>query len=245
MENEKRPYVVCHMVSSLDGRIDGDFFGLPGMAPAWRANREIRAKYGCTAVINGTTTAAQIWADGVLDPKTLRQTLPQSGEKWARFDYAADPYAARYAVAVDPEGRLRWSGNTVERNGAVSHVIEVLTETVPDAVLTRLRELGISYIFAGQEKLNLPLMLTKLGALFGIERAMLTGGGATNWAFLAAGCIDEISVIVAPLADGGRDTATLFDRSAFAPDFVPVSLSLLGAETLPGDALWLRYAVRP
>ena len=26
---------------------------------------------------------------------------------------------------------------------------------------------------------------------------------------------------------------------------VPVSLSLLGAETLPGNALWLRYAVRP
>ena len=76
------------MVSSLDGRIDGDFFGLPGMAPAWRANREIRAKYGCTAVINGTTTAAQIWADGLLDPKTL----PQSGEKWARFDLAADRF---------------------------------------------------------------------------------------------------------------------------------------------------------
>ena len=106
MENEKRPYVVCHMVSSLDGRIDGDFFGLPGMVPVWRANREIRAKYGCTAVINGTTTAAQIWADGLLDPKTL----PQSGAKWAHLDYAADPYAARYAVAVDPEGRLRWSG---------------------------------------------------------------------------------------------------------------------------------------
>ena len=120
---------------------------------------------------------------------------------------------------------------------------------VPDAVLTRLRELGISYIFAGQEKLNLPLMLEKLRALFGIERAMLTGGGATNWAFLAAGCIDEISLIVAPLADGGRDTATLFDRSAFAPafapNFVPVSLELLGTETLPGDALWLRYTVRP
>lgn len=29
-----RPYVVCHMLTSLDGKIDGSFFGSPETEPA-------------------------------------------------------------------------------------------------------------------------------------------------------------------------------------------------------------------
>ena len=37
-----RPFVVCHMLCSLDGRIDGSWFRLPETAPALRATGQIR-----------------------------------------------------------------------------------------------------------------------------------------------------------------------------------------------------------
>ena len=29
-----RPYVICHMLTSVDGKIDGEFFSAPEIAPA-------------------------------------------------------------------------------------------------------------------------------------------------------------------------------------------------------------------
>ena len=32
-----RPFIVCHMLSSVDGKIDGEFFRLPEKGPAGKA----------------------------------------------------------------------------------------------------------------------------------------------------------------------------------------------------------------
>ena len=52
----ERPFVVCHMLASLDGKIDGAFFGAPEAAPALKAYGELRNFYGCQATLYGTTT---------------------------------------------------------------------------------------------------------------------------------------------------------------------------------------------
>ena len=49
-------FVVCHMLASLDGKIDGAFFGAVEAAPASRAYGELRKYYGCQATLYGTTT---------------------------------------------------------------------------------------------------------------------------------------------------------------------------------------------
>ena len=40
------PYVVCHMLASLDGRIDGEFFSAPETTPALNAYGKLRNYYG-------------------------------------------------------------------------------------------------------------------------------------------------------------------------------------------------------
>lgn len=229
-----RPKVICHILSSLDGRIDGDYFMLPETMALGRKYGQIRKDYNPDAILNGATTCAEIFADGYID------SLPDSDIRYERTDYIAAK-AKKYAVCVDTNGTLKWNGNTVTRGGESYLVIQVLTESVSNNYIAHLRENNISYIFAGKDALDILLALHKLKDLFLINSVMLSGGGAINWSFLQAGCIDELSLLIAPATDGLRDTATTFDRSAFMADGVPVSFTLKEAKRVRPDGVWLTY----
>ena len=138
-------------------------------------------------------------------------------------------------------------GDVVERSDRTETFLVLqctgfeLTESVGDNYIAHLRENRISYIFAGKAKLDIPLALKKLKDLFSINSVMLSGGGAINWSFLQAGCIDELSLLIAPSTDGLRDTATTFDRSVFLSGGVPVGFTLKEAKRVQPDGVWLTY----
>jgi len=90
--------------------------------------------------------------------------------------------------------------------------------------------------------LNLKRVLEKLRKEFGIKKLLLEDGGKINGSFLAAGLIDELSVLVAPIADGAIGTPSLFDaREGKGP---ARHLKLVSFEKRTGDLLWLRYKVK-
>ena len=62
-----------------------------------------------------------------------------------------------------------------------------------------------------------------------------------DWAFLQSGLIDEISLVIPPVIDGGTGPASAFDDSAFAENHRPKVLALIGVQRLDGDCIWLRY----
>ena len=96
-----------------------------------------------------------------------------------------------FIVSVDPKGELAFSSHAIEKKGRpASHVIEVLTEQALPEYLAYLKKLGISYVFAGVDRLDCTLLLKKLYSLFGIEKLMVAGGGVMNWSFLVQGCIE-------------------------------------------------------
>ena len=229
-----RPKIICHILQSVDGNIDGDFFTLPELSPAYRAFSRIREEYACDAVISGATTAAEIYRGRFVD------NLPTSSERWPRTDWKARQ-ADRYAVVIDGTGSVRWESGSVERRGEKLHVIVVLQENASDAYISHLRKAGVSYIFAGKDSLDLPLAARKLKELFGIESMLLSGGGVVDWSFLQAGLIDEISLVVPPVIDGGVRLPSAFDDSPLAAGHAPVALHLTDVQRLEGDALWLRY----
>ena len=229
-----RPKIICHILQSVDGNIDGDFFTMPELSPAYRAFSRIREEYACDAVISGATTAAEIYRGRFVD------NLPTSSERWPRTDWKARQ-ADRYAVVIDGTGSVRWVSGSVERRGEKLHVIVVLQENASDAYISHLRKAGVSYIFAGKDSMDLPLAARKLKELFGIESMLLSGGGVVDWSFLQAGLIDEISLVVPPVIDGGVRLPSAFDDSPLAVGHAPVALHLTDVQRLEGDALWLRY----
>ncbi len=226
----KRPYIVAHVLSSIDGRIQ--VHNWPPLATANLFER----------------TAATITSDAWIVGRTTMQEfsskrshrLGKPDPSISKEDFVGSHSAKTYAVAIDPLGKCRWDSNMV----STEHVIEVLTERVSTAYLRHLRQKQVSYIFAGRTAIDLKVAVTKLFKLFGIKKARVDGGGIVWGSFLKASLLDEVSHIIVPVADGSVGTPTVFDAERGHTNRKAVSLRLRSLKRLPGGVLWLRYRVK-
>ena len=236
-KNNKYPYVVIHMLSSLNGKIDGDFFDSPKTADALKVYAELRNAYACQAVVYGTTTMLGGYADGKVT--NLPETNGLKKEDYVNLEGKA---AGNFIVAMDPEGILAYASHMLEKKGRpAAHAIEVLTENVSSKYLSYLKEKGISWIIAGKDELDCKVLLTKLHDLFGIEKLMVAGGAVTNWSFLSEGLVDEVSIVIAPVTDGETSTVSIFAQSPFLPSTAPIELHIKDVKTYAKDVIALRY----
>ena len=229
---QDRPFVICHMSISLDGRVTGDFLRLPQCEAATRAYYRINREYGAGAFACGRVTMEESFTLG------HRPDLSRfDGSVIPPMDHVADENASFFAVAFDRHGSLGWKTSHIEDEDpgyGGAHIVEVLCESVPQACLSYLHDVGVSYIFAGKDEIDLPLALRKLKEVFGIRRLLLEGGSLLNGAFLRADLIDELSLVMMPVTSKDGD-GSLFDRS------VTAAFSLEEARTLEEGAAWLRY----
>lgn len=232
----KKPFVVCHMFVSMDGKIDGAFMTDPNAAAARSQYGKLRDFYGAAATIYGTTTV-RAFANG-----HIPNPLPPAEAGFSREDHVAPHEAGQYIIAVDSRGTLGWDSAYYERAGrGRSHVIEAVTEKASSDYLAYLQSQGVSYVIAGRERLDCSLLLDKINALFGIERVILAGGGYINGSFLQDDLIDEVSIVMAPVADGNTQSVSVFERSESLPHRAPAAFTLMSAERVSEDGLWLRY----
>jgi len=104
----------------------------------------------------------------------------------------------------------------------------------------------VSYIFAGEQELDLGLALELLNRELGIQRVLLEGGGVTNGACLRAGLIAESSLTIFPAVDGAKGAPCVFDSGddeAGAP--APLrSMMLESSQVLEGVVVGLRYRLQ-
>jgi riboflavin biosynthesis pyrimidine reductase len=154
---------------------------------------------------------------------------------------APAPRGSTYAVAVDTGGRLSWRSNEV--NG--DRLIVLLSSRAPAAKRAALRARGISYLISPGSRIDFGGALVKLRRHFGIRRLMLEGGGRINGAFLQAGLIDELSLLLSPVIDGDPATTGLFATEPPDRPGPARGLRLRHVVRRPGGVLWLRYDVRP
>lgn len=228
-----KPYVVCHMVASIDGRI---------LHSRWRpASRDggdlferLHVELGGDAWVVGRVTGQEFARGKAYDPNADR-TYPR--EPWfARRD------AGAYGVVLDARGKIAWGRSDIGGDP----IVVVLTEEVSDAHLAGLRRDGVSYFFAGERELDLTFALEFLNRELGVRRLLVEGGGGNNGAFLRAGLIDEISLAIYPAVDGAKGAPSVFDSTDRDTEVrAPVAqMSLESCEVLDGGAVWLRYRIR-
>lgn len=234
----ERPYIICHMVTALDGKITGSYMDTPEAESASEEYERINRFYHPQAWVNGRVTIDENFTF------YKKPVLPEQASVFPYEDFIAQK-SENYIVAVDPSGRLGWEKNYVEYAGRPrAYVIEVLTGQADNSYLAFLRERHISYIFAGEKAISCELAVKKLKSLFGIERLKLSGGGMINWSFAQEGLIDELSLIIAPTADGTPDTPALFERRQDIPFHGAVSFSLKSVEAAKDGCVWLRYLAK-
>jgi 2,5-diamino-6-(ribosylamino)-4(3H)-pyrimidinone 5'-phosphate reductase len=230
-----RPRVTVHTMASVDGRID-HFAGDVGLY------YELAAGLPQDAVLAGSSTfLAAAAAEGI--ELTGEDPLPAGGA--ARADAAspdaAAPHDAPLLVVVDSRGQLtRFAWLT--KLPYWRAVLVACSATTPSSHLELLARHGIDHVVVGEDRVDLARLLDVLAAEHGIELVRVDSGGTLNGALLRAGLVDEISLLVAPYAVGGRSPAAMFVADDLVDDAV-TRLELSGVERLRGDTIWLRYEV--
>lgn len=224
-----KPYVICHMASSVDGRI------LPSR---WRPlgiegdlYERLHTQFAAQAWLIGRVTG-QEFAKATVYPNNTSKPLPR--EPWL-----ARHGASTYAVVLDAQGKIAWGRSDIGGDP----ILVVLTEAVSDAHLAGLRADKVSYFFAGETSIDLARALDFLNREVGVERLLLEGGGVVNGSFLRTGLIDEVSVIVWPVVDGAAGAPCVFDSTREdAGQAAPLcAMQLLHAESMSDGSVWLRY----
>ncbi|MFI5000653.1 MAG: dihydrofolate reductase family protein [Reyranellales bacterium] len=223
-----KPYVICHMVTSVDGRIWGSRWRpkgnvVPGLF------EKLHDQLGGGSWLCGRVTA-QEFAKGT--------HYPPSGQVFPRQSWFARRDAKAWGIFLDAKGKAVWARNDIGGDP----ILVILTEAVSDRHLAGLRADGVSYIFAGAAEIDLAAALETLNRELGIERILLEGGGGANGALLRAGLVDELSLAICPAIDGSSGAPTVFNSGDVDLGPAPIeSMVLTSHEVLDGGAVWLRY----
>ncbi|GAB3298564.1 dihydrofolate reductase family protein [Hymenobacter tenuis] len=228
----KRPYIICHMMSSVDGKI---------LSANWR-DEELTQTFAGYFEKYHVTFPSQAWMCGRITMERdfsggLAPELLPAPHPIAREPFIGDANATSFAIAVDAKGKLGWESNSTHGD----HLVEVLTEQVSDEYLYYLQRRGISYLFAGKTDIDFASALHQLATLFPIETLMLEGGGHLNGSLLNAGLIDELSLLLLPIADGTPHSPTTFEVSDYLPKGPATRLHLQQVQQLDNDVVWLKY----
>lgn len=230
-KNSLRPLVICHMVTSIDGRVTGKFLDSKNGETVCKTYYEINRRLKGDAFACGRVTMESSFT------KSFKPDL----SRFKDSDIPCEDYIAMkhsyYAVSFDPSGKVGWTDSRIydEDEGYDDcHIIEVITEKTPKEVLAYYRSIGVSYIFAGSDTIDINIALEKLYTIFGIKKLLLEGGSIINGAFLRAGAVDELSLVVSPLVADKSDKSLFMDADM-------CEFSLIDVEPMSDGSVWMRY----
>lgn len=229
-----KPYVLCHMVTSVDGRIWGSRWRPKGnVIPNLfeRLHDQLVEELGGASWLCGRVTA-QEFARG------KGKVYPPTAERFPRENWFALRAAKAWGVFLDAHGKAVWERKDIGGDP----ILVILTEQVPDSHLAGLRGEGISYIFAGKTEVDLAQAFETLSRELGIRNLLIEGGGGANGAVLRAGLLDELSLVISPTIDGSTGAPTVFNSGDVDLGPAPVEgMTLASHQVLDGGAVWLRY----
>jgi Pyrimidine reductase, riboflavin biosynthesis len=229
--------VICYMMSSVDGRLHPERY---------------------TELYDGTNkqeTAMLYFEEG----NKMNADGLLVGRTTFHGHFMPDTYKGQGTTPIKDFGShkaVKKSGSTIivsDRSGKILYertehtendsYIAILGEGVSQEYLEHLRKNEVSYVFAGADGNDFAKALEVLHDDFGIKTVLLKGGAVLCGAFLKAGLIDELSLMVYPGVDGLSGVPSIFEYQG-EKDELPAAgqaLELLSAEKMPYGIVWLKY----
>jgi riboflavin biosynthesis pyrimidine reductase len=231
-----KPKIICHMMSSVDGRLIGNRWSFPFdgkmredlFEPYYETEKEFHIR----GWLVGRNTIHEDFDQDIFD---YEKYLP--AKQFEIFKGKLD--SSEIAIVVDSKGKIKYREDNL--NG--SNVIAVLSEKVSEEYLSHLRDKSISYIFAGADGYDLSKALETLNTEFGFNEILLEGGGVLNGMFLKQALIDELSLLIYPGIDGVSGMPSVIEYKGKENE-VPAkdqSLELKSVTRLRDGIIWLRY----
>ena len=222
-----KPYIICHMMTSVDGRIDCAMTEhLPGVQEYYNTLDALDAP---TRISGRVTAELEMALPGRFESK--------NHEPLGREAFSKAVSAEGYEIVVDTRGTLLWAENAEDERPLL-----ILTSgQVSRDYLAYLDDKRISWIACGRERVDLRRACEILASEFGVKRAAVVGGGHINAGFLAAGLLDEVSILIGAGIDGRGGMQAVFDGLPMERGVTP--LKLAGVQQYGSGAVWLRYDV--
>ena len=222
-----RPYIICHMMSLLDGRIDCD---VTEQIESGDEYYDALNQLDCASTLMGRVTMQMHYA--LAEPFVAEDKRSIGEEK-----YHVATAAKGYLIAIDTLGKLSWPKNQFDG----MPLLVITSENCPKEYHDTLTKQHISWIATGKNGIDLSRVMELLCGKFNVERLSVTGGGNINAAFLKEGLLDEVSMMWCPGIDGRKGMTAAFD--GLNADFPPTKLQLLSVDKL-GETIWARYKQR-
>ena len=228
------PKIICHIMSSVDGRL------LPGRWTQPYDGTSSSVLFKDYAEI-GKTLGTDAWMFG---KATTKEVFPYKfmtkSDKTAAPGkiYIGNRDTSRLFITVDPDADIFYTDSRLRGD----NILTVLGTNATVDYLQTLEDKGISYIVLN-DPMNLREAMEIIHESFGINKISLQGGGIIDGAMLAAGLLDELSLVIYPGIDGLTTSPSIFEYLG-ADDERPANgqtLELLSSETRSHGIVWLHY----
>lgn len=223
-----RPYSICHMMASLDGRIDCT---MTAKCPGVEEYYQTLSALDIPTTVSGRVTAQlELASQGIFEAADKTPI----GKK----AFSKKSAVCGYSVVVDTRGTLLWESDLVDGKP----LIVVMSEAAGREYAKYLDRKNISWIACGKEKIDLVKAGEILYTEFDVKRMGIVGGGSINAGFLDAGLLDEISMLYAPAIDGRGGMKAAFD--GLPTEREPFLLHLQSVRQFADGSVWMRYKVK-
>lgn len=219
----KRPYTICYMMMSVDGRIDCPMTeNLPGVEEYY----PILNTLDCPNHVSGKVTSELEIASGDFDDFSHECIGKECF-------HDAENGKSGFEIIIDSKGSLCYEKD--------ENILVVTSKKADKNYIQYLKENGISYIVTGDDKVDLGRTSEILFDEFGIERMAVVGGGHINAGFLKEGLLDGVIVLIGAGIDGREKMASVFD--GLDMDMPLTKLKLNGVKVFDSGAVMIRYSV--
>lgn len=231
--NSIRPYVICHMMSTIDGKI-AIGTGVDILEDYFELYTKTEDKLKCKNWLIGRVTM-EMFAESVNTP------LPKLDQEISNNDFIVENKSQPYMFAVDTKGILRWKDNTITLSNVSEklHLVVLVTNETPKEYLAYLKSKQISYIFGGDKEIDFTKTLEKISEKFKVQKLLLEGGGILNGSLMSNDLVDEISLLLTPRVLNKSNSPSVFEHETDGVN--TKDFSLFSFEKTEKDAVWLRY----
>lgn len=197
-----KPQVICHIMSSVDGRLLPSRWTPPfdGTNPGelFKEYAAIGRELGADAWMFGKATTAEFFPE-LYSP--AGQNHPEAGTVHkGKLD------SERLFITVDPDADILYTSGTLRGD----NIVTILGTNATTDYLELLENRGISYIVLSAARC-LREAMEILGENFGVKKISLQGGGIIDGAMLAAGLLDGLSLVIYPGIDGLTTVPSIFE----------------------------------
>ncbi len=117
-------------------------------------------------------------------------------------------------IILDSKGSISKNSKIIKTSDAIPTIIAVSKKITPKN-LSKLKKFPVEIIIAGENSVNLKLLLKKLSTKK-IKTILVEGGGIVNWEFIKKDIFDELIITLSPFLIGGNSATSLVEGKGFS-----------------------------